>query len=455
LGNRPKPAKKRSSKFKKEVNQVNKDGPRVHAARILTRVAEGGSLSDVLARRLPDVAAQDRALVQELCYGVLRWWLRLQWIVQRLLEKPLKKKDQDLQCLIMIGLYQLLYMRTPPHAAVAETVEGARGLGKPWASGLINGVLRSFMRKQDDLLIDLSKDIAADLSYPQWLVDAVRKAWPERWREILDAASHRPPMTLRVNLEQCSKAEYVDMLQAGSIAASPIAGVESGLVLEKALDVFELPGFTDGLVSVQDGGAQLAAGLMGLESGQEVLDLCAAPGGKTCHILEVAADDISMTAVDISAERLQNVEENLERIGLTASLFAGDAAEPNGEWAEKKYDRILLDVPCSATGVIRRHPDIKLLRRPGDISSLAELQRQIFNSAWCLLKPGGLLLYATCSLLPQENEEQIEYFLSNNSDAAELPIEEAWGEARSHGRQTLPGDDSMDGFFYARLLKRS
>jgi len=452
LGHRPKPAKKRPSKSKKEVNR---DGPRVHAARILARVAEGGSLSDVLARGLPEVAVQDRALVQELCYGVLRWWVRLQWIVQRLLEKPLKKKDQDLQCLIMIGLYQLLYMRTPPHAAVAETVEGARGLGKPWASGLINGVLRSFMRKQDDLLIALAEDVSADLSCPQWLVDAVRQAWPERWRDILEAANHRPPMTLRVNLKQCSKAEYVEMLQAGSIAAKPIAGVESGLVLDQAQDVFELPGFADGLVSVQDGGAQLAAGLMGIEPGQEVLDLCAAPGGKTCHILEVAADDISMTAVDISAERLQKVEENLERIGLTASLFAGDGAEPKGEWAEKKYDRILLDVPCSATGVIRRHPDIKLLRRPGDISSLVELQRQIFSAAWGMLQPGGVLLYATCSLLPQENEEQIEYFLSNNSDATELPIEEMWGEALSHGRQTLPGDDSMDGFFYARLLKRS
>ena len=434
---------------------VVRDGPRVQAARILTKVAEGGSLSDVLARHLPDVAAQDRALVQELSYGVLRWWLRLQWIVQRLLEKPLKKKDQDLQCLIMIGLYQLLYMRTPPHAAVAETVEGTRGLGKPWASGLINGVLRSFMRSQDDLLTALSKDVSADLSYPQWLVDAIQKAWPERWREILQQANHRPPMSLRVNLKRCSKAEYVGMLQAESIAGRPIAGVGSGLVLDKARDVFELPGFTEGLVSVQDGGAQLAAGLMGLEPGQEVLDLCAAPGGKTCHIMEIASDDISVTAVDVSADRLQKVRENLDRIGLSARLYAGDGAEPKGEWVEKEYDRILLDVPCSATGVIRRHPDIKLLRRPGDIRSLIELQRQIFNSAWALLKPGGLLLYATCSLLPQENEEQIEYFLSNNDDASELPIEETWGQGRSHGRQTLPGDDSMDGFFYARLFKRS
>ncbi len=421
----------------------------------MTKVVEGGSLSDVLASHLPDVAAQDRALVQELSYGVLRWWLRLQWIVQKLLKKPLKKKDQDLQCLITVGLYQLLYMRTPPHAAVAETVEGARGLGKPWASGLINGVLRSFLRSQDDLLATLSKDISADLSYPQWLVDAIQLARPERWREILQQANQRPPMSLRVNLKRCTRAEYIEMLQAESITSRPIADVESGLVLDQARDVFELPGFTEGLVSVQDGGAQLAAGLMRLEPGQEVIDLCAAPGGKTCHIMETAPDNISVTAVDISAERLQKVKENLDRIGLTARLYAGDAAKPDGEWAEIKYDRILLDVPCSATGVIRRHPDIKLLRRPGDIRSLTELQRQIFSSAWALLKPGGLLLYATCSLLQQENEEQIEYFLSNNGDASELPIDDGWGQARSHGRQTLPGDDSMDGFFYARLLKQS
>ncbi len=417
-------------------------------------MVEGSSLSDVLARRLSDVAARDRALAQELCYGVVRWWLRLQRIVQSLLEKPLKKKDQDLMILIMIGLYQLLYMRIPPHAAVAETVEGAKGLGKPWASGLINGVLRSFMRDQDNLLDAISKDASAELSCPQWLLDSIQGAWPDSWYAIMEAANHRPPMSLRVNLKRCSRTEYVHMLQAESITAKPIPGVGSGLVLDKARDVFELPGFIEGLVSVQDGGAQLAAGLMGLESGQKVLDLCAAPGGKTCHIMEMSPDDISMTAVDISAERLERVKENLDRLGLNASLYTGDAAEPAGEWSECEYDRVLLDVPCSATGVIRRHPDIKLLRRPEDVSSLVKLQRQILNAAWSLLKPEGVLVYATCSLLPIENEEQIDLFLSNNSDATELPIEGPWGHARSSGRQTIPGEDSMDGFFYARLYKR-
>ncbi len=429
--------------------------PRVLAARIICLVADGGSLSDVLAQRLSDVSAQDQALVQELCYGVLRWWLRLQWFVQRLLEKPLKKKDRNLEILIMVGLYQLLYMRTPPHAAVAETVEGVRGLGKPWASGLINGVLRNFMRKQDDLLAAIVEDASADLAYPQWLLDRIRKAWPVQWRGILEAANSRPPMSLRVNLKRCSRKRYVERLQAESITARAIPGVESGLILDRPQDVFGLPGFKDGLVSVQDGGAQLAAGIMGVEPGQEVLDLCAAPGGKTCHILETARDDVFVTAVDINPERLHRVQENLDRLGLKADLYVGDATETQGEWAKKEYDRILLDVPCSATGVIRRHPDIKLLRRPEDIDSLTELQRHIFISAWSLLKPGGVLLYATCSILPQENEEQIGYFLSNNGDVVELPLETSWGHARSFGRQTLPGEDSMDGFYYARLQKQS
>ncbi len=394
-------------------------------------------------------------MVQELCYGVLRWWLRLQWFASRLLERPLKKKDQDLEALILIGLYQLIYMRTPSHAAVTETVEGARGLGKSWAAGLINGVLRNFIRRQDELLVAIQKDASADLSCPQWLLEKIQGSWPYQWRAVLEATNTRPPMGLRVNLQRGSRREYVDRLQAESITARPIPDTASGLVLDRPRDVSELPGFNEGLVSVQDGGAQLAAGLMELDSGQEVLDLCAAPGGKTCHILEIASDSVSMTAVDVSPERLQRVQENLGRLGLKADLYAGDAEKPNGAWAERSYDRILLDVPCSATGVIRRHPDIKLLRRPEDIDVLAKLQRQILRSAWSLLRPGGVLLYVTCSLLPQENEEQIESFLSNTGDAIELPIAGDWGHARSHGRQTLPGEASMDGFFYARLQKRS
>jgi 16S rRNA (cytosine967-C5)-methyltransferase len=430
-------------------------GPRVVAANTLCEVVNGSSLSDTLVKHLSDVEPKDRALVQELCYGVLRWWQRLQWIAHRLLQRPIKAKDRDVEILILIGIYQLLYMRTPSHAAVAETVEGSRGLGKSWASGLINGVLRSLIRDGDVLLSTISEDISAELSCPSWLLDTIQKAWPDKWRIILQATNSRPPMSLRVNIKRCSRAEYVGMLQSESITARPISDVKTGLVLDSPLDVLKLPGFTDGLVSVQDGAAQLAAQLMSIESGDKVLDLCAAPGGKTCHMLEMAPESTSLTAVDINAERLQKVQENLDRLGLKAELYTGDAADPKGVWAETKYDRILLDVPCSATGVIRRHPDIKLLRRAEDISKLAELQQQILRSAWKLLKPGGVLVYVTCSLLPQENEEQIERFLSEASDAYESSIDEHWGYARSFGRQTIPGENAMDGFFYARIQKQS
>ena len=392
--------------------------------------------------------------MQELCYGVLRWWLRLRWIANNLLERPLKRRDDDVLVLIMIGIYQLLYLRVPSHAAVTETVEAARGLGKSWAAGLVNAVLRNLLRNQDGLIARISEDETAEFSCPDWLLDSIRKAWPQQWRVILDALNQRPPMGLRVNLGRGSRDDYLQRLQALAIAASPIPDVMSGIVLEKPQDVFTLPGFSNGLVSVQDGGAQLAAELLDLQSGQTVLDLCAAPGGKACHILEIAPGDISLTAVDIDSDRLQRVRENLERLGLTATLYSGDAANPNGAWAEASYDRILLDVPCSATGVIRRHPDIKVLRRLEDIAALVELQGRILHSAWSLLKPGGVLIYATCSLLPQENEKQVESFLSNNRDALELPIHASWGHARSVGRQILPGEGSMDGFFYARIEKR-
>ncbi len=429
-------------------------GPRVVAARIICQVVGGRSLSDVLTTGLQEVPPQDKALVQELCYGVLRWWLRLHWIAHSLLERPLKQRDGDLEVLILIGIYQLLYMRTPTHAAVAETVEGVRGLGKPWASGLVNGVLRNLIRNQDDLLASIGEDVAADLSCPEWLLGMLKKAWPDDWRSILEATNARPPMSLRVNSKRSTRSDYCTMLQKASIAAKPIPGTACGVLLDKPQDVFGLPGFADGLVSVQDGGAQLAAGLLDLQPGQQVLDLCAAPGGKSCHILELAPADIKLTAVDIHADRLQRVQENLERLGLQATLYAGDAAEPEGEWTDTTYDRILLDVPCSATGVIRRHPDIKLLRRPDDIAALASLQGRIMDSAWSLLKPGGVLVYVTCSLLPRENEKQIESFLSGHADAEELPVDAVWGHARSRGRQTLPGEDSMDGFYYARIQKQ-
>jgi 16S rRNA (cytosine967-C5)-methyltransferase len=435
-----------------EAVSYRRESVRAVAAQVVEQVLTGRSLSDLMPSALESVVVRDRALLQELCYGTLRWFLRLQGVTRRLLERPLKQKDRVVELLLPVGLYQLLYMRVPAHAAVAETVEAARVLGRPWAAGLVNGVLRRFQREHETLLAEVDNDPELRFAHPRWFVDAVRKAWPESWQAILEAANAKPPMTLRVNRSRVDREAYGEQLRQAGIVTTPVAAVASALVLERALEVDALPGFAEGLVSVQDAGAQLAAELLDLQPGQRVLDACAAPGGKSGHILE-SAPEVELTAVDLDGQRLERVRQNLHRLKLQASLLVGDASAPAGEWAVPHYDRILLDVPCSATGVIRRHPDIKLLRRPDDIPSLVRRQAQILNNIWPLLKPGGILLYATCSLLPQENEQQLERFLAQQRDARERPIAADWGHARTVGRQTLPGEESMDGFYYAVLCK--
>jgi 16S rRNA (cytosine967-C5)-methyltransferase len=420
---------------------------------VILQVEQGRSLSDLLPQAQGSVEVRDRGLLQELCFGTLRWYLRLLAITQKLLERPLKRRDREIELLLLVGLYQQLYMRLPEHAAVAATVEGARLLGRPWAVGLVNGVLRRFQREREQLLAAVDSEPTARFSHPDWLLTAISQEWPEQWQAILEAANSRPPMSLRVNLGRIGRQEYLQRLEAASIAAQPLPDIPSGLVLEQPVEVGALPGFSSGLVSVQDGGAQLAAGLLELEPGQSVLDVCSAPGGKSCHILELEPE-CKLTAIDVDRDRLERVEENLQRLGLKARVLQGDATNPEGEWAQvDSYDRILLDVPCSATGVIRRHPDIKLLRRPQDLDGLVTVQREVLSAVWPLLKPGGILLYATCSLLPQENERQVEWFLRQQGGARERPIKASWGHRRTTGRQTLPGEATMDGFYYASLEK--
>jgi 16S rRNA (cytosine967-C5)-methyltransferase len=292
-------------------------------------------------------------------------------------------------------------------------------------------------------------------AFPRWLQQSISAAWPERWRQILGACNQRPPMSLRVNVRRTRREQYSARLAAEGLAAEPLRYAPEGLLLERPVDVQRLAGFADGLASVQDGGAQLAAGLLQPEPGQRVLDACAAPGGKTSHILETAPELAELVAVDLDVHRLERVRENLRRLGLRATVAQGDAAAPAGAWATPAgYQRILLDVPCSATGVIRRHPDIKLLRRADDIPRLVYQQARMLEAVWPLLAPGGILVYATCSLLPQENEQQVKAFLARHSDAGELPIRADWGHPRDVGRQILPGEHSMDGFYYARLERR-
>lgn len=421
------------------------------AARAVLDVLKGQSLGDALARHADGVAVRDRALTAELAYGVCRHYFRLQAVADRLLAKPLKARDRDIAILLLVGIYQLHYTRVPPHAAISETVSASRLVGKSWASGLLNGILRRFQREGESLLAQVDGQSAARCSLPDWLLDALRQAWPADWERVAEAWLQRPPMTLRVNLGRIDRDRYVERLAEAGIGSVPVPGVPTALVLDHAMDVEQLPGFVEGLVSVQDAGAQLAAGYLDLAAGQQVLDACAAPGGKTGHILELHAD-CHVTALDIDEGRLLRVTDNLRRLGLAAEVVAGDAADPVGDWAGCRYDRILADVPCSATGVIRRHPDIRLLRRADDIDVLAGRQARILDRLWPLLKPGGKLLYATCSVLPRENRQQVEAFLQRQSDAELEPLS---GADTGDGMcQILPGDDGMDGFFYARLRKR-
>lgn len=427
---------------------------RATAARLLQRVIYGGeSLTDVLQTTTMAIPEhKDQALLRDLCFGSLRWYVRLNAVIEILLAKPLKKADKDVECLLLTGLYQLIYQHTPDHAAVNETVKAAKKLKKPWAGSLINGVLRSFIRRQNEILTEADSRTSVRYAIPKWLMKLIQDAWPQDWEQILDATNERAPMTLRVNQREQTTAAYWQLLRAGGVAAEPVPAVESALNLKAPIRVEQLPGFTEGKASVQDAAAQLAAPLLDCKPDMRVLDACAAPGGKTCHLLEIT-DDLHLTALDSSEERLQRVSENLQRLHLQAKLLVADAGDLSAWWHEKKFDRILLDAPCSATGVIRRHPDIKVLRRKADIKALQEQQSRLLRQLWQTLRRGGRLLYATCSILPEENVRQVEAFLKEQDDAIHVPIAAEWGRELAFGRQILPGEQGMDGFYYALLEK--
>ena len=427
---------------------------RAAAAAALEAVRRRGrSLTEALAA--PQVLAladdRDRALVQELSYGALRLLPRLEALAARLTHKPIKCPDRDVEALVLIGLYQLIATRIPPHAAVAATVAAAKSTGKPWAAGLVNALLRRFERERPQLEAAIAPIPQVRWLFPDWLLRRLQAAWPDHWAAICDASNGRPPMTLRVNRLRMDRRGYAELLASQGIVSRPLPHCDEALLLDTPVPTGRLPGFDAGLVSVQDAGAQLAAVLLDARPGERVLDACAAPGGKAAHILELAGNDLDLTAVDLDPQRLGRVTHGLARLGLRARTCVGDATQPRGGWATGQYRRILLDVPCSASGVIRRHPDIKWLRRDADIAQLAELQARILDAVWPLVAPGGVLLYATCSLLPEENEDQIAAFLARTQDATPTTIVADWGQTRGPGRQILPEPGGMDGFFYARL----
>lgn len=403
------------------------------------------------------ISLPDQALLQELGYGCLRWYHQNYYLTHKLLSKPLKPKDNLVLVLLLLGLYQLQHTRVPQYAAIAATVEAARELNLNWATGLINAILRNFIRQQEKLLLSLKNNTAADYSHPKWLVDLLQHNWPQQWQEILLANNQRPPFNLRVNLRAITREAYLNLLTQNNIEAVATPHSPAGIFLPQPCTIEKLPNFQQGWISVQDTASQLTAELLELKPGLRVLDACAAPGGKLTHILETESKLNEVVAVEIEEKRLTKIRENLQRLHLesTATLICGDVTKPQKWWNGKKFTRILIDAPCSATGVIRRHPDIKVLRLVEDIKNLVTKQLSILEALWPLLEAGGILVYSTCSVLPEENWLNIEQFLAQHSDAQELPIAAQWGVPVKFGRQILPGMDNMDGFYYVKIMKKN
>jgi len=426
---------------------------RASAARAVAAVLSGRSLSDALPPLLQPLAVRDRALAQEIAYGVLREFEPLAFLADGLLKA--RPKPNEVFALILVGLYQLLHTRVPEHAAVHATVEAAAVLKAQRMGGLINGVLRNFMREKEARLALLEQaEPAVQHALPRWLWTRIQRDWPEAAEHVAYALRQHAPMSLRVNAAHGSREAYLARLQHAELFAEATPHALHGVHLQHAVAVERLPGFANGDVSVQDEAAQLCAQVLDLHTGMRVLDACAAPGGKTLALLE-QQPGLAMLALDDDAERLQRVDENLARAGLVAKTQVGDAGRPDTWWDGQAFDIILLDAPCSATGVIRRHPDIKRLRRAEDIAQLAAQQDRLLKALWPLLAPGGRLLYMTCSLLREENDARIAAFLAAmpHSQVNEIKLTGDWGRTLVHGRQILAGEDGMDGFYYALLEK--
>lgn len=429
---------------------------RAEAARVIDAVvSDGRSLDWALARSDENVAPADRPIVHMLCYGCLRFHWSLRWQLAQLLDKPLKPRDSIIETLLTIGLFQLSDTRIPDHAAVSTTVEAARILRRPRYAGLINAILRNYVRKNISDLEPVGEE--ARFNHPAWLIARFRTDWPDHWQQIIEANNDRAPMWLRINTRQKSALDYQ---QQNEIDGDLLQGVDGALRLNRPLRVEEIPGFDKGHVSVQDGAAQLAAPWLLAKGGERVLDACAAPGGKTGHLLELLGPNAHLTAIDSDAKRLEGVRQNLDRLGQVATVLAADASNPGEWWDGEGFDRILLDAPCSATGVIRRHPDIKLLRRETDIQALAGRQTEMLEALWGLLKPSGRLLYVTCSVLAEENDAVVGRFLATHADAQEDRVLHDYNIRdlmvdKSSGFQVLPGIQGLDGFYFACLEKVS
>ena len=425
------------------------------AQAVLAVVQQGRSLTQVMPQfKQKCTKLQDAAFLQAMVYGALRFYSTLAFFSEQLLEKPLKEKDQVLLILIIIGLYQLIHLRVPHHAALSETVNAARVLKRPWGASLVNAVLRNYLRRRDELQKALSSNEAAFYAHPAWLIEAIQEAWPAYWQSILNANNTEPPFSLRVNINKITRVDFLKKLQLANIIATEIPQTTAGVVLEKAVEVNAIPGFKEGLFSVQDAAAQQAAELLFLTPNLRVLDACSAPGGKTIHLLEKEPFLKEVVAIDLTPDRTKLITENLKRLQYQATVMTANAAKPDDWWDKKPFDRILVDEPCSATGVIRRHPDIKYLRKPQDISALARQQLALLKALWPLLKTDGYLLYVTCSIFPQENQDVLINFLNEQKDAVIVSFSLPQSIPQTVGQQILPGENGWDGFYYACLQKK-
>ncbi|MBV1775719.1 16S rRNA (cytosine(967)-C(5))-methyltransferase RsmB [Burkholderiaceae bacterium DAT-1] len=415
------------------------------AGETVAAVLAGRNLTDTLNtvwRKEAGLEARHRGAIQDISYGTLRRYGEISFMLKQLIQR--QDIEAPIHALLAISTYQLAWGRSAPHAIVDYAVKVASHINGGRAKGLVNGVLRNFLRRKDELMQAAHANPHAHWNHPEWWIAAMQRAWPDHWEQVLTANNSRPPMTLRVNLRKNSREAYLDALKAADIAAEGIG--TQGIRLKQPVSVDQLPGFFEGLCSVQDAGAQWAAPLLNPAPGSRVLDACCAPGGKTGHLLEYA--DVAVTALDVDVQRLNRVRENLDRLGVSAKVVQGDAANPSQWWDGQPFDHILADVPCSATGVTRRHPDIKWLRRPDDFAQFATQQSSMLDALWGCLKPGGTLLYVTCSVFPEENAQQIEAFLSRTRNARQISL----STSLPNNGQLLP-DLQQDGFYYALLAK--
>jgi 16S rRNA (cytosine967-C5)-methyltransferase len=427
---------------------------RALAAQALADVAlRGTSSREAMEQKAPKLHdPRDRALLMALVSDGARWWLRFDAALDRLLDKPLRRKEPEVHALLVLGLVQLEILQLQDYAAVAATVEAARALNRPRLAGLVNAVLRRWQRERVDLLAALDAQPQTRYAMPPWLVKTIAADWPAQQEAVLADSNREPPLMLRSNRRRTTRDALIEQLRAEGYQADPHAWLADGIVLPHSSDVTRMPGFAQGLFAVQDGAAQVAADVADLREGQRVLDACAAPGGKACHVLERA--DVTLTALEFDPARAARIRQNLDRLGLQADVRVGDATNPSGWWDGKPFDRILIDAPCSATGVLRRRPDVRLHRRASDIDALVAQQQRILAALWPLLAPGGRLVYVTCSLLRAENEAVVDGFFAKLDDAKAVPLVLPAGQAAATGWQILPGDGDLDGMYYAAFERR-